>query len=55
MAKYLITATRTTVCQLEVEAEDEVDAYKQVDDWYADDFERYIVDNKWYIEAEETD
>lgn len=53
MAKYLVTATRTTVCQVEVEADTLEEAEEYMDSWIADDFEEYIVDNKWYIDVEE--
>jgi hypothetical protein len=51
MAKFIVKATSTKVYEVEVEAEDEMDAIKQLDDWISDDFEEYQVDAKWELEA----
>jgi hypothetical protein len=53
MNKYLVTAVRTTVYQVTVEATDEQDAHASVEDWIDDDFQPFITDNKWYIDVEE--
>ena len=55
MSKFLVTAIRTTVCQFEVEAESEMKAYDSLDDWIADDFEEFIVDQKWDFDFEEVE
>ena len=51
--KYLITAVRTTVYQVTVEATDEQNAHASVESWIDDDFQPFIKDNKWYIDVEE--
>lgn len=53
MSKFLVTAIRTTVCQFEVEAEDSEAAYDSLDDWIAEDFEQFVVDQKWDFDFEE--
>lgn len=55
MSKFLVTAIRTTVCQFEVEAETEKQAYDSLDGWIADDFEQYVVDNKWDYDFEKVE
>lgn len=56
MAKFRIEATRTIWYEVEVEAEDEVGAYAELDDWIADDFEDFETTGQWefnIIEEEE--
>ena len=55
MPKFLVTAIRTTVCEFEVEAESEMKAYDSLDDWISDDFEEFIVDQKWDYTFEEVE
>jgi hypothetical protein len=51
MTKYLITATRTSEYEIEVEAEDEEYALAWISDWIADDFEEHITQNAWDFEV----
>ena len=51
MGKYLVTATRTTEYEIEVEAEDEQSALAIFEDWIADDFEEHITQNAWDFEV----
>ena len=51
MTKYLVTATRTTEYEIEVEAEDEQSALAIFEDWIADDFEEHITQNAWDFEV----
>lgn len=51
MDKFIVRATLTKNYEIEVEAEDEMDAIKQLDDWIADDFEDYEVGARWDFEA----
>jgi hypothetical protein len=51
MAKMTVRATLTKNYEVEVEAEDGMDAIKQLDDWIADDFEDYEVGARWDFEA----
>lgn len=51
MAKFIVKATLTKDYEVEVEANDEMDAIKQLDDWIADDFEDYEVGARWDFEA----
>jgi hypothetical protein len=56
MAKFKIEATRTIWYEVEVEAEDEVSAYAELDDWISDDFEDFETTGQWefnIIEQEE--
>lgn len=55
MSKYIVTATRTTVCQIEIDADNEMHVHELLEDWMADDFEQHIVDSKWVIDVEEKD
>lgn len=47
MPKFKITATRTTICELEVEAKTEDEARDSMVDLIADDLERYVVNQEW--------
>lgn len=47
MAKYIIEAISTQWFEVEVEAEDELDAYAELDDWNADDFEPFNTNATW--------
>jgi phosphotransferase system HPr-like phosphotransfer protein len=51
MAKFIVKATLTKDYEVEVEANDEMDAIKKLDDWIADDFEDYEVGARWDFEA----
>jgi phosphotransferase system HPr-like phosphotransfer protein len=52
MAKFIVRATLTKDYEIEVEAEDEMDAIKSLDDWMEDDFtEEYEVGARWDFEA----
>ena len=56
MNKYIIEATRTIWYEVEVEADDEVSAYAELDDWISDDFENFETAGQWefnIIEKEE--
>ena len=53
MTKYLITATRTTVYEMEVEADSPQEAHVNLDDWIVDDFESFITNQSWDFEIEE--
>jgi hypothetical protein len=50
MTKFKIEAKRTIWYEVEVEAEDEVGAYAELDDWMADDFEDYETNGSWEFE-----
>jgi hypothetical protein len=47
MPKYKIEAKRTIWYEVEVEAEDEIGAYAELDDWIADDFEDFETAGQW--------
>lgn len=51
MAKFIVKATLTKDYEVEVEANDEMDAIKKLDDWISDDFEKYEVGARWDFEA----
>jgi hypothetical protein len=51
MPKFIVRATLTKDYEIEVEAKDEMDAIKSLDDWIADDFEDYEVGARWDFEA----
>lgn len=51
MAKMIVRATLTKDYEVEVEAEDGMDAIKKLDDWIADDFENFEVGARWDFEA----
>jgi hypothetical protein len=51
MAKFTVRATLTKDYEIEVEATDEMDAIKKLDDWIADDFEDFEVGARWDFEA----
>jgi hypothetical protein len=51
MTKMIVRATLTKHYEVEVEAEDGMDAIKKLDDWIADDFEDYEVGARWDFEA----
>ena len=53
MPKFIIEATRTHWYTVEVEAEDEDEAYTSLDDWIADDFEPYETNAQWDFEITE--
>jgi hypothetical protein len=53
MTKYLITATRTSLFTIEVEADNPGEAYECLDGWIADDFDPYARTHKWDFEIEE--
>ena len=53
MSKYVIDAIRTHYYTVEVEAEDELDALSQLDDWEADDFEPYQTNAMWEFDTYE--
>ncbi len=53
MAKFKIYATRIHKYELTVEAEDEEQAYKSMDDMISDDFENFEVDARWEFAIEE--
>ena len=54
MTKYLVTATRTSVFEVAVEADSPQEAHESLDEWIADDFDTYIQTHKWDFEIEET-
>lgn len=47
MPMFTIEATRTHWYEVEVEALNEEDAYRQLDEWIADDFEEYETNAQW--------
>jgi hypothetical protein len=53
MAKFIVEAVKTEWFEVEIEAEDEVDAYAQLDDWISDDFEDFSVNAQWEFSAVE--
>lgn len=53
MAKYEIYATRLHCYKVGVEATNMDEAYKQVQDWIADDFEKYETHAEWHFDVEE--
>jgi hypothetical protein len=55
MTKYVIEAKSTKWFEVEVEAEDELSAYAQLDDWISDDFEEFETGGLWEFEVIETD
>lgn len=55
MTKYLITATRTSLFEIEVEADSAQEAHESLDGWIADDFDAYARTHKWDFEIEENE
>ena len=55
MPKFTIDATRTHWYTIEVEAEDEEDAYDKLNDWISDDFEPYETNAEWKFGVFEMD
>ena len=55
MTKYLITAVRTSVFEVEVEADSEYEAHESLNEWIADDFDPYAQSHKWDFEIEENE
>lgn len=53
MAKYIVEAIRTIWYEVEIEAEDEVSAYAELDEWIADDFEEFETNGQWEFEITE--
>jgi hypothetical protein len=53
MAKYIVDAIRTHYYTVELEAEDELDALSQLDDWETDDFEPYQTNAMWEFDTNE--
>lgn len=51
MPRFIIEATRIHNYEVEVEAEDELSAHAQLDDWIADDFEDFEVGASWEFNA----
>jgi len=47
MAKFIVEAIRTQWFEVEIEAEDEVSAYAELDEWMADDFEDFETNTQW--------
>jgi hypothetical protein len=50
MTKFKIEAKSTKWFEVEVEAEDELSAYAQLDDWISDDFEEFETGGVWEFE-----
>lgn len=50
MTKFKIEAKSTKWFEVEVEAEDEVSAYAQLDGWISDDFEEFETGGLWEFE-----
>ena len=53
MNKYLVTATMQVEYQVPVEAKNEYEAIKKLDDWIDDDFQPYQTNAVWDIFAQE--
>ena len=51
MAVWVVKAVRLQEFEVEVEAEDESEAYEAVDGWVADDFEPFATYGEWQFEA----
>lgn len=51
MPNYTVTAVRTTTYEVEVKAKDPASAIEKLDDWIADDFEKFEVAGHWQLEA----
>jgi hypothetical protein len=51
MPKFKIEAKSTKWFEVEVEAEDELSAYAQLDDWISDDFEEFETGGVWEFET----
>jgi hypothetical protein len=47
MPKFIVEAIKTEWFEVEIEAEDEVSAYAELDEWISDDFEDYSVNAQW--------
>jgi hypothetical protein len=47
MEKFIVKATLTRNYEIPVEAENEMDAIKKLDDWISDDFEDFEVTAGW--------
>ena len=53
MPRYVVTAKATRLYEIELEADDELDAYAQLDEWQAEDFEPYAIDGNWEFDVQE--
>lgn len=53
MAKFIVEAIRTIWYEVEIEAEDEVGAYAELDEWISDDFEDFETNGSWEFEITE--
>lgn len=51
MPKYTVTAKLLNTYEIEVEAADEYAALKSLDEWVAEDFNDFIVNQQWDLEA----
>lgn len=51
MPKYLVTAKLLNTYEIEVEAADEGAALDSLDDWISDDFEDFLINQQWDLEA----
>jgi hypothetical protein len=51
MSKFKIEAKRTIWYEIEINADDELDALAELDEWIADDFEDYETNGSWEFEV----
>jgi hypothetical protein len=51
MPKYMITAKLLNTYEIEVEATDAAAALAKLDEWNAEDFEDYLENQQWDMEA----
>lgn len=51
MAKFIVKATLTKEYEIDVDAEDAMDAIKMLDGWDAEYFEEYEVASRWNFSA----
>jgi hypothetical protein len=55
MSKFKIEAKRTIWYEVEIDADDELDALAELDEWIADDFEDYETNGSWEFEVVKED
>lgn len=51
MAQYTVTAKLLNTYEIKIEANSASDALDEVDKWNAEDFEDYLINQQWDIEA----
>lgn len=53
--KYRITAIQTNVFEIEVEADNQQEAYESLNEWIEDDFDQHRTQSSWDFDIEENE